>query len=670
MGLLIYWLYRALGAVIGKLPLRTAVRLGRLLGGLGYWLLGSYRRMALRNIGIAFPEKRPRERRYIAREHFRTLVGNLFAAEKIARLPREKLRELVTVQGLKVLEDLAAQKRGFLLVISHLGNWELLAQVTPLIFPTACGSVYQRLGNPHMDAHIRAQRSRIGLALFERKEGLNAAAEMLRNGGGVGVLMDQHAGDAGVWCPLFGRLASTTSLPALLALRSGAALVPSAMHTDGVDRWKLVLDEPIEPGTRDPGMLTLKLNEALERQIGRRPADWFWVHNRWKTPNPKFLLATYKRGIVLPPSPSGPVDSDAGELFAFVARQVDAARLQPFRILIRSSNWLGDAVMTIPAVRAIKRGRPDAHITILCPAKIAEIWQLVPEVDEVIPFEAPRGWFRKLRSFFQPWKIARHLRVYRFEAAVLLPNSLRSAMEVWLAGIPRRVGYPGHGGRALLLNQVFRPKKRKKKEAEKKPEHQVHHYLRLAEFIGAEIPELPFALPCPPRAPGKYLRFAVCPGAEYGPAKRWLPESFAEVIRTVSMARECQWTVVGTFKDRPVADAIVKLADSPENVENRCGQTTLAQLIAILRSSDALLTNDTGTMHLAALLGVPTVSIFGSTEPALTGPLGTGHTVLRHQVECSPCFLRVCPIDFRCMKAITPREVATALLVRVVRSQR
>jgi len=667
MGLLVYWLYRALGGIIGKLPLRTVMRLGRTLGWIGYWVAGGYRRMVMRNLEIAFPEKRLRERRYIAREHFCTLVGNLFAAEKIGRMPQEQLRELVTVQGLNVLEEQAAAKRGMVMVISHIGNWELLAQLSPIVFPVKCGSVYQQLGNRHMDAHIRAVRGRIGLELFERKEGLNAAVELLRKGGCVGVLMDQHAGDAGIWCPLFGRLASTTSLPALLALRSGAVLVPAAMHTDGLGRWKMVFDEAIDPKGGDVGQLTLKLNGALEKQIARKPADWFWVHNRWKTPTPKFLLATYKRGVVLPKTPNGPVDAEAGELFAFVQRQVDAARLQPFRILIRSSNWLGDAVMTIPAVRAIKRGRPDAHITVLSPAKLAEIWQLVPEVDEVIPFEAPKGLFRQLRLLFQPWTIARRLKPYHFEVAILLPNSLRTAAEVWLAGIPRRVGYPGHGGRVLLLNQVFREKKKKKKEP-KKPEHQVNHYLRLAEFVGAEIPEVPFALPNPWRAPGKYLRFAVCPGAEYGGAKRWMPEGFAEVIKTVSMARECQWTLVGTFKDRTVAEEIVKLAGEPDNVENRCGQTTLSQLIGILRGSDALLTNDTGTMHLAALLGVPTVSIFGSTEPVLTGPLGTDHTVLRHQVECSPCFLRECPIDFRCMKAITPREVAQALLVRVVRS--
>jgi lipopolysaccharide heptosyltransferase II len=229
------------------------------------------------------------------------------------------------------------------------------------------------------------------------------------------------------------------------------------------------------------------------------------------------------------------------------------------------------------------------------------------------------------------------------------------------------VGYPGHLGRRFFLNQILREKKRKKKETAPRPSHQMYHYLRLAEFIGAETPERPFALARPPHSAGRAARIAVCPGAEYGPAKRWPAERFAEVIRDLNLARTCEWTIVGTFKDRLVGDEILAQAGQPANVENRCGQTTLDQLITILRSSDVLLTNDTGTMHLAALLGVPTVSIFGSTEPSLTGPLGSGHTILRKQVECSPCFLRTCPIDFRCMMAIEPKAVVAALLSRLAR---
>jgi heptosyltransferase II len=374
---------------------------------------------------------------------------------------------------------------------------------------------------------------------------------------------------------------------------------------------------------------------VLEGQIRRQPADWFWVHNRWKLPRPKFLLATYKRGVA------------DFRLSAERApnRPSEICDLKSFPILIRASNWLGDAVMTVPAVRAIKRGRPDAHVTILTPAKLADFWKSVPEVDEVLAIE-------KSESVFA---VARKLRD-RFEVAILFPNSLRTALEVWLARIPRRVGYPGHR-RAWLLNQVFIPKV---KTPVPRPRHQVHHYLALADFVGAETRDEAAPLtnhqsPVTNHAP----TIGLCAGAEYGPAKRWLPERFAEVVRAVRDRTGADWKLFGVEGDMPIADAIAMAAGGP--LTYRVGQTTLAQLIAELRTCDLLLTNDTGTMHLAAHLGVPVVALFGSTEPALTGPLGPGHRILRHHVECSPCFLRDCPRDFRCMKAIRADEAIAAV---------
>jgi len=152
----------------------------------------------------------------------------------------------------------------------------------------------------------------------------------------------------------------------------------------------------------------------------------------------------------------------------------------------------------------------------------------------------------------------------------------------------------------------------------------------------------------------------LCPGAEYGPAKRWLPERFAQAAVTISAQSNAKWILFGTDKDKVAGDTISTALG--ENCVNRIGQTTLGELIEELRGCHALLTNDTGTMHLAKLLGVPVVAIFGSTEPALTGPFGHGHAILRHHVECSPCFLRECPIDFRCMKEITVQEVVNAVM--------
>ncbi len=331
------------------------------------------------------------------------------------------------------------------------------------------------------------------------------------------------------------------------------------------------------------------------------------------------------------------------------------------RIVIRSSNWLGDAVMSVPAVRALKRSNPGAHIAVLTQEKLADVWRLVAEVDEVIPFPAAGGGISGMMSIFG---VAKRIRGRGFTDGIVFPNSLRTALEMWLGRIPRRTGYPGHGKRAFFLNHVLREENPVPATAPGR--HQVHHYLRLAEFLGANVETAPgFGFPDAAakreRASGAPLKIAVCAGAEYGAAKRWLPERFAEVIQEVGRGIACHWQLVGVAKDREVAAEIAKHCENPTNVENLCGETTLAQLIVHLRASDALLTNDTGTMHLATLLGLPAVAVFGSTEPALTGPLGAGHVVIRKRVECSPCFQRECPLDFRCMKEVEAETVTSAL---------
>jgi lipopolysaccharide heptosyltransferase II len=658
MDRLAYALYRLVAGVLRVLPLTAGFRLGSTLGSIAWFFAPTYRRLVRANLRIAFgAEKSDPEIEQIARAHFASLGANLLTSIKLPTLTTEEIASHVTVEGLELMDPQVAAGGGFVFVISHIGNWEMFAQLVPRIYKCKTGTIYQRLGNAYLDAEVRRSRARLGMALFERKEGFIAASKFLREGGAVGVLIDQHAGDAGLWCPLFGRLASTSTLAATLALRTGAWLMPAAVYTDGVARWRVILQPPMSSEGKSPETITAEINDVLAGQIRRNPEDWFWVHNRWKTPKPKFLLATYKRGIALGAvnPDSGMVDGIKGEAFPHPPPVTSHDSLAPFRILIRASNWLGDAVMTVPAMRAIKGGRPDAHVTILTQGKLADFWESVPEVDAVIAIA-------KEESVFA---VARKLRDH-FDAAILFPNSLRTALEVWLAGIPRRVGYPGHR-RAWLLNQIFRPKQ---KSPVPRPRHQVHHYLALAEFVGAEIPphaaEIVHRNVPPERVVAADSLFAkgaptigLCAGAEYGPAKRWLPERFAEVVTVVRERTGCEWKLFGVEGDLPLTDQIVMTAGGP--LTHLVGQTTLAQLISELRTCDLLLTNDTGTMHLAAHLGVPVVALFGSTEPSLTGPLGAGHRVLRHHVECSPCFLRECPRDFRCMQAITTEEVVTAV---------
>lgn len=350
----------------------------------------------------------------------------------------------------------------------------------------------------------------------------------------------------------------------------------------------------------------------------------------------------------------------------------------PEKILVRGLNWLGDAVMSTPALQRLRQARPAARITLLTPEKLAGLWQDQPYLDEVITFSATDS----------VWQVARRLRREKFSDAVAFPNSIRSALELWLAGIPRRVGVtrPGHG---IFLNRAVPPRigmrMRKRSVAEirqliasgavtpRPPSaaHHIHNYLYLTSALGAS-PE-----PLPPRIfvnDGQVDKacqkfgleicgkdqplFSLNPGAEYGPAKRWPAERFAASAVALQKQTHCRWLIFGGAGDVSTAE---KIAAKIPGALNLAGKTTLPELAALLKLCRLLLTNDTGPMHLAAAVGTPVVAVFGSTSPELTAPLNSSTTqIVRVPVPCAPCFRRECPIDLRCLTGIETAQVIAA----------
>ena len=350
------------------------------------------------------------------------------------------------------------------------------------------------------------------------------------------------------------------------------------------------------------------------------------------------------------------------------------------RILVRATNWLGDSVMMMPAVQRLRERYPStAHLALLCPAKLRDLWLRNAFVDEVLAFDGATD--------------IRVLRERRFDLAVLFPNSLRSAWEAWQAGIPRRVGFAGHARRFLLTDVVPEPRgdrpghkmlhvageKFRVKHFEPM-RHQVHHHLDLVGHLGGNTKPVPSRIWVDPdvqRNTSQILAgdhrplIGISAGAEYGPAKRWPWDRFANVAAQILEKKECRFALLGASGDREISTAIEArlhpLRDDPKLVVNLAGKTSLMELCAVLRCCRVLLTNDTGSMHLAWALDVPQVAIFGSTSPELSGPLSDRATVIRHPVECSPCFLRECPIDFRCMTQVTVEEVANAVVAMLLR---
>jgi heptosyltransferase-2 len=367
-------------------------------------------------------------------------------------------------------------------------------------------------------------------------------------------------------------------------------------------------------------------------------------------------------------------------------------RLHPRRILVRGVNWLGDAVMTTPALMRLREHFPEAHIAMLTAAKLQDIWWNHPAVNDVITFDPNESVF----------SVGRRLRAGQFDLALILPNSPRSALEAWLARIPQRVGLARPWRSAFLTNAIIpRPgavKMRKRSVDEIKaliahpPErgaesafqsqllaeaHQIHEYLHLDGFLGANTTPLPPQLRVTEDEVASVRKkfgletsappiFGLNPGAEYGPAKRWPVERFIAAAREVQKRTGCTWLILGGKGDLNLAEEIyASLKTSSPATHNLAGRTTLRELCAVLKWCDAVLTNDTGPMHLAAAVGTRVVVPFGSTSPELTGPGMPGdarHQLLKSEAPCSPCFLRECPIDFRCMKGIEVDSVVAALL--------
>jgi len=315
--------------------------------------------------------------------------------------------------------------------------------------------------------------------------------------------------------------------------------------------------------------------------------------------------------------------------------------------LLRLPNWLGDFILALPSVHLYQRWlNQRAPLVIVGPPSLSALAPILLPGIEFIP--APSI----------PFALHSILKKKQVSAATLLPNSLRVALET--LPIPYRSGFDRNLRNSLLSEH---------KPRRTSPYGYVHvadQYLGLLEDLGlptskAELPPPP-TLPKPKDAPSQpYL--AILPGAAYGPAKRWDPASFASVIRDLQKSHSLQPILMGGPGDIKACKAVAQSLESP--ITDLSGKTTTLELAHWLAHARLILCHDSGPMHLAAFLRKPAVAIFGSTEPAWTGPLGSSVTVVRHKVSCSPCFLKTCPIDRRCMTRLTPEEVFTACDLRL-----
>jgi heptosyltransferase-2 len=333
------------------------------------------------------------------------------------------------------------------------------------------------------------------------------------------------------------------------------------------------------------------------------------------------------------------------------------------KVLVRATNWLGDAVISIPALREIRRAHPGAEIVILARQWVADLYAREDFCDRILVYENKgrhEGVLGRLR-------LARILKREGFDKAILLQNAFDAAILAFLARIPIRIGYSRDARGVLLTESIPVP------APGAIPDHQRFYYLELLRRAGI-IDELP---ECADIRLGGVEKAAIAgrqgwsnrklpagpwigvsPGAAYGTAKRWLPERFAAAATELAQQLKASVVVFGSPAEAELAESIA--AQSGPNAYSLAGKTSLSEFIELASTCSVYLTNDSGPMHVAAALGLPTVAIFGATDHVATGPSAAWAKVLRHKVECSPCMLRECPIDHRCMTAVSVEEVVGA----------
>lgn len=337
------------------------------------------------------------------------------------------------------------------------------------------------------------------------------------------------------------------------------------------------------------------------------------------------------------------------------------------RILIRATNWVGDAMMALPALHVVRRLFPDAEIAVLARPYVADIYRDQGICNQLIADESQT----KHAGILGRERLAVELRAQKFDQALLLQNAFDAAWLAWRAGIPERIGYARDARGFLLTKPIPVPK------TGEIPLHERFYYLELLRRTGwiDSLPDEPLIALNVSEASRRHaaeflslagvrpgaLRIAIGAGASYGSAKCWPPSRFAELANRLQAESDADVILFGTAAETAVTQTISSgLRRPPIDLTEK---TSIADLPALLSQCHLFIGNDSGAMHVAAGVGLPVVAVFGPTDPFGTAPVTPRHTIVRQQPYCSPCFLRHCPTDRRCMRAITPEMVEDATRV-------
>ncbi len=603
-------------------------------GDLLYFLPTKRRRSLLSNLHHCFPEKTEAERREIGRTSCRRTVEMALFVLVSPHYSLEQLLERFTLDPdfERTIDQNAENPEPAIIVVPHLCLMESLT-LLPALSKTVpqVGTIYRPLKQAPLEDWVLRTRQRFGMRLLSRKEGFAEAIQMAREKKAVTILFDQNAGNIGALSTFMGRVCSSTELPGMLAARFKARV--GAVWTERTGFWRGVIRLEELSKVRESVDGIFMANDWLEKKLRTDTGfqnDWLWLHDRWRTQDQwdRRLQLKHRR------------NSLEDELYWRGWDKIPKGT----RIWVRLPNWLGDVIMAMPLLRAIRQGRPDAEITLLARKQFKPLLEAFPVGDRLItlPDKGSAG----ERAFFKG------LALEYPDTQILLTNSFRGDREAKRIGAPQRFGILRKGKpRPFLTHHWELPT-----DFDEATVHQTELWRQfLAEFGLNKKPDFApfkadelggdFKVP----AGGRQTIGLIC-GTENEPAKRWPVEQWRALIEQFP---EEHFTLFGTKNDRAITDQVAESFAS-QSVLNRAGETNLIEYASELLSCRVLVTNDTGGMHLANALGVPVIVVFGPTNPIRTGPCFDGPKVLLQPPGCAPT-------GGGDISQVTPEKVAEAL---------
>lgn len=578
-------------------------------GGLVLALAPRRRRVLRSNLHHAFPDRTSAWREEVARQSSRRLVETALLSLAAPYLSEARIRSIARLgpSAEALARSLGERPRPVVLATLHLALWESQTWyklLSPVKMPEF-GIIFRPLDNAALDRFVKRTRERHGMKLLSRKAGFAEALGTLRAKGCVGVLFDQNAGDQGALSLLFGRVCSTTELPGVLAAKFGAELRTFYPRRTGF--WRVTFESDPVPSDGTAEGATLSLNRWLESALSREDlcASWLWTHDRWRNQDvpARRLRLEAKRNL----------------LWKDAAARGLTRLPRNTRVFIRLPNWLGDVVMALPLLRAIRASRPDAELTVLARPGFVALLESLHVADAVLPLP------RQGPGYFG-FSLA--LRARYPDTWILFTNSARGDLEALAAGCPQRFGIVRPGKRRPLLTHAY--------TLPEGFDEANHHQLELWEdflrYFGLEVQpdSSPFA---PADASSRRTGpIGLIAGSENDPSKRWPTDHWRSLISAFPSER---FVLLGTAGDARITSVVAAGLD-PGRVTDLAGRTSLAEFAATLSSLRLLVANDTGGMHLANALGVPVVGLFGPTNPLRTGPVFSSPYRILQPPGCPP----------------------------------